>query len=123
MKWGDLGGFCGFLNSGPPGGGPFWAPFWGPPISGRATKIEKVFLVPTLGLILGSRKSLQVRKSRNSLRIEKSSENGYDFNVILAVMGTYPNKEGAPRGPPLFPLSAPRGVVGFTEIPRNPGIS
>ena len=31
MKWGDLGGFCGFLNSGPPGGGPPFGPLLPPP--------------------------------------------------------------------------------------------
>ena len=59
MKWGDLGGFCGFLNSGPPGGA-FWAPFGVPPISGRATKIEKVFFIPGVHSILGRRKSYSV---------------------------------------------------------------
>ena len=58
MKWGDLGGFCGFLDSGPPGGAPFWAPFGPPPLPGRATKIEKVFLNPGAISILGGRKSL-----------------------------------------------------------------
>ena len=78
INLGDFGGFCGFLNSGPPGGA-LLGPFWPPPISGRATKIEKVFLVQGLGLILGSRKSLQVRKSRNSLRIKPSPRHSDKF--------------------------------------------
>ena len=69
MKLGDLGGSCGFLNSGSPGGPPFGPPLPPPPIPGRATKIEKVFLVPALGLILGSGKSLLEAPERNSLRI------------------------------------------------------
>ena len=76
MKWGDLGGFCGFLDSGPPGGPPFGPPFGGPPIPGRAPKIAKVS--PILGAIsiLGRGKFYRVLKSRKSLRIEKSSRNG-----------------------------------------------
>ena len=58
MKWGDLGGFCGFLDSGPPGGPPFGPPLAPPPIPGRATKIEKVSLNPGAISILGGRKSL-----------------------------------------------------------------
>ena len=57
MKWGDLGGFCGFLDSGPPGG-PLLGPLWGPPLPGRATKIEKVAFIPGAISILGGRKSL-----------------------------------------------------------------
>ena len=40
MKWGDLGGFCGFLNSGPPGGG-LLGPFCPPPFQAGPPKSKK----------------------------------------------------------------------------------
>ena len=76
MKWGDLGGFCGFLDSGPPGGPPFGPPLGGPPLPGRTTKIAKLDVASELEQLLGSRKFYRVLKYRKSLRIEFPSRNG-----------------------------------------------
>ena len=99
MKWSHLGGFCGFLNSGPLGGPPFGPPL-GPPHSRPGRNLLKSDTYPEPEQLLGSRKSLQVRKSRDSLRIKPSPRHSHGFSLCVQSIGTVPNKDGAPpRGP------------------------
>ena len=48
MKWGDFGGFCGFLDSGPPGGPPFGPPLGPPPFQAGPPKSKKSPSFPEL---------------------------------------------------------------------------